>query len=409
MKNVRILALSALLAVASFTHIHADTIILEHQLLKIADNAGLFDNTTIINILKVRKSINELVSGKKSISGITINKDKLHTFLHRAELLGGATFVVITREHPALASFVTQAQAAHVQKYLQNLETQTLQTRLENLSSETVFTGSYLANPITGENMPVYISDYALDTFETRTHQMHLGIPAHHFGDFKFAKTHNLPIKLVLNIQAPAGRKDIDVPKFDAQGNLVHPFMKEYQESTLINSAFLNGLSLPEARTQTIQYLEQNNAGYECEELIQYLYDGEKHSMRSLSHIEDYLEEHKDALGQIVYTRKMSELKTLLKYAQADFLQIVEPFLLNVRGTKDLMSVLVDESCKKRNLSSCYLLNWAHYGKEIDESIIIKKDIISLKMLAQFCSELVNFLADLAHSCPHALASIKKN
>ena len=199
------------------------------------------------------------------------------------------------------------------------------------------------------------------------------------------------------------------MPKFDAQGNLLHPFMKEYQESTTINSAFLNGLLLPDAKIKTVEYLEQHDAGYEIEELIQYLYDGEKHSMRSLAHIEEYLKEHKDTLGEIMYTKKMVELKTLLKYAQADFLQIVEPFLLNVRGTKDLMNSLVQESCKKRGLSHCYLLDWAHYGKDIDEATIIKQDINSVQMLAQFCTELVNFLADLAHSCPHALASIKKN
>ena len=185
--------------------------------------------------------------------------------------------------------------------------------------------------------------------------------------------------------------------------------MKEYQECSLINSGFLNDMLLPEARAKTVSYLESQNTGYECAELVQYSYDGENHSMRSLAHIEDYLEEHKDTLGEIMYTKKMVELKTLLKYAQADFLQIVEPFLLNVRNTKDLMSALIDESCKKRGLSSCYLLDWAHYGKDIDETTIIKQDITSLKMLAQFCSELVNFLADLAHSCPHALASIKKN
>ncbi len=407
MKNVRILLLASLLSAS--TYMHADKIILEHALLKIADNMGTFDHTTIINILKVRKNINELASGKKSISGITIKHGKLHTFLTRAELLGGATFVVITSAHPDFESFVTSSQVAQVQKYLKNTENKTVQNRLENLSTDAVFTGTNIANPITGEAMPVYVSDYTLDTFETRTFNMHLGIPAHHFGDFKFAKANNLPIKVVLSIQVPAGRADIDVPKFDAQGNLVHPFMKEYQECSLINSGFLNGLLLPEARTKTLQYLEEQNAGYEIEELIQYLYDGEKHSMRSLVHIEDYLQEHKDTLGEIMYTKKMVELKILLKYAQADFLQIVEPFLLNVRGTKDLMNVLVEESCKKRSLTSCYLLDWTRYGKEIDESTIIKKDITSLKMLAQFCSELVNFLADLAHSCPHALASIKKN
>ena len=409
MKNLRIALLASLICVSSYSHAVADKIILEHPLLKIADNAGVFDNSAIINILKVRKNINELISGKKVISGITIKKGKLHTFLARPELLAGATFIVITPEHPEFASFITQDQAPAVQKYLYNLESKTLHQRLENLSTNAVFTGTNLENPITGVNMPVFISDYTLDTFETRTHNMHLGIPAHHLGDFKFAKIHNLPIKLVLTVQPTAERQDIDVPKFDAQGNLLHPFMKEYQESTTINSAFLNGLLLPDAKIKTVEYLEQHDAGYEIEELIQYLYDGEKHSMRSLAHIEEYLKEHKDTLGEIMYTKKMVELKTLLKYAQADFLQIVEPFLLNVRGTKDLMNSLVQESCKKRGLSHCYLLDWAHYGKDIDEATIIKQDINSVQMLAQFCTELVNFLADLAHSCPHALASIKKN
>ena len=109
MKNVRIILLSSLLALSSYMHVHAEKRVLENSLLTLADNLGTFDHTVIINILRVRKNINELLFGKKSISGITINHNKLHTFLTRAELLGGATFVVITPEHNDLASFVSQS------------------------------------------------------------------------------------------------------------------------------------------------------------------------------------------------------------------------------------------------------------------------------------------------------------
>ena len=346
MKKIRILLLNlTLITAASF--LHAEIIKLEHPLLKAADSIGMFDHSTILDILRTRKGINELVIGKKAISGVTIHSQKLHTFLPRAELLGGATYVIITAEHPELASFITPDQTTKVQKYLSALQNQTLYNRLISLSFDTIFTGSYLLNPITQEPMPVYISDYTLDTIETRTYHMHLGIPAHNARDFEFAKLNNLSMKVVVTIQIPAGRKDIEAPEYNVQGNLKAPFLREFKECIMINSAFLTDMLLHEARKKTIEFLEQHNAGFETEELIQYVYDGEKHSMRSLAHIEEYLNEHRDSIGEIVYTKKMAELKILLKYGQADFLLLVEPFFLNVRNTKDLMSKLVAESCEK--------------------------------------------------------------
>lgn len=390
---------------------------LENAMLTVADSNGMFDGKNILHILRTRKNIADLLTGVKAIGGIMlttfVNNIKVSLYCPRPETVCGATFVVISTDHPNLPSFITSDQSAKVQLFLQKNVGKTLRQRLqEQRTYDAVFTGSYAIHPITKEALPIYISDYALESYDLRTLHVRLGIPAHNPRDFDFAKHNDLPIKLVINapdhIMVNGQKIMINTAKIDSSGTLLEPYLKEYKECFLLNSGQFSNLGIQEAHENIIKYIEAQNIGFLCEDLLQYEYDGQMHSIRSLAHIQEYLEEHKHEIGPETFAQKMNALQDILFYAQHDFLCLVEPFLPQVHAQKDLMSILVSESCTKRNTPNSYMLRWSNYPNEAKEHEIFKKDITSIKMLYSFCSDLVNFLTDLAHSCPHALASIKK-
>ncbi|NBV40597.1 hypothetical protein EBR77_02025 [bacterium] len=390
---------------------------LENAMLSVADANGMFDGKNILNILRVRKNIADLLTGVKSIGGIMlttfVNNIKLSLYCQRPETVCGATFVVISKEHPNLTSFITSDQSAKVQQFLQKNIDKTVRQRLQGQRTyDAVFTGSYATHPITKEALPIYISDYALESYDLRTLHVRMGIPAHNPRDFAFAKHNNLPIKLVINapdhLMVNGQKITIQTAQIDASGALVEPYLKEYKECFLLNSGQFTNLGIQEAHEKIIKYIEEQNMGFLCEDLLQYEYDGQMHSIRSLAHIQEYLEEHKHEIGPDTFAQKMGALQDILFYAQHDFLCLVDNFLHHVHSQKKLMSELITESCQKRNTPNSYMLRWSSYPDDIKENEIFEQDITSIKMLYAFCSDLVNFLTDLAHSCPHALASIKK-
>ena len=100
------------------------------------------------------------------------------------------------------------------------------------------------------------------------------------------------------------------------------------------------------------------------------------------------------------------ELQIALNYAQADFLEIGEKFLINLKNTKTLMVALIEESCALRTNDQCYLLRWAHMKNDVNEKEIFRRDIKTIKDFKNFCKDLVDFLGDFANSCPKAKAAL---
>jgi hypothetical protein len=101
-----------------------------------------------------------------------------------------------------------------------------------------------------------------------------------------------------------------------------------------------------------------------------------------------------------------SALQEVLTHAKADFIVYSKEFIENGRGSKNIMTVLIQEDCQKRDRADSHLLEWAK-TKEGQESTMFERQIKNFNDYYYFLSDLVNFLFDLVHSCPKAEAQFK--
>lgn len=172
--------------------------------------------------------------------------EKLRVYTTRCDTLFGATYMVISPEHPYIEKYASlienieevkayQTEAAHKSDF-ERVELAKDKTGVE-------IKGIRAVNPVTGKEIPVYISDYVLMTYGTGAI---MAVPAHDTRDFEFAKKFSLPI-----IQVVSG-DDADLEK---------EAYTDVAEGTLINSGFLNGLSVKEAKEKMISFLEENKIG----------------------------------------------------------------------------------------------------------------------------------------------------
>ena len=172
--------------------------------------------------------------------------EKLRVYTTRCDTLYGATYMVISPEHPYIEKFADlienideikayQSEAAHKSEFER--------TELAKEKTGVEIKGIRAINPITGKEIPVFISDYVLMTYGTGAI---MAVPAHDTRDWEFAKKFNLPI-----IQVVAG-DDVDHDK---------EAFTDVAEGTLINSDILNGLSVKDAIAKMIEHLESNGIG----------------------------------------------------------------------------------------------------------------------------------------------------
>ncbi len=169
------------------------------------------------------------------------NTDKEFTvFTTRCDTLFGATYCVMSPEHPFVDLITTPEQKEAVKAYqLEAAKKSDLDRTDLNKEKTGVFTGAYAINPVNGREIPIWISDYVLSTYGTGAI---MAVPAHDTRDYEFAKKFHLPIIPVLeggNIEAEA-----------YTGDGVH-----------INSEWLNGLGKEEAIAKMIDWLEENKVG----------------------------------------------------------------------------------------------------------------------------------------------------
>ncbi len=120
------------------------------------------------------------------------HKQKLRVYTTRPDTLFGATYLVISPEHPLAKKLATATQLILVKDYIRQA---TLKTELERTGLQKektgVFTGSYAINPATGKPLPVWISDFVLTSYGTGAI---MSVPAHDSRDWEFAKQYDLPI-----------------------------------------------------------------------------------------------------------------------------------------------------------------------------------------------------------------------
>ncbi len=163
-------------------------------------------------------------------------------FTTRADTVFGVTFMVLAPESEWVEKLTTPEQKEEVEAYLQMAKKKTERERMTETRKVTgVFSGSYAVNPLTGDKVPVWISEYVLAGYGTGAI---MAVPAHDSRDYAFARTFNLPVIPLIE------GCDVSESSFDAK------------EGIMCNSGFLNGLTVKEAIPAAIDYVEQHGIGH---------------------------------------------------------------------------------------------------------------------------------------------------
>ena len=166
-------------------------------------------------------------------------------FTTRADTIFGVTFMVLAPESIYVDEVVTPDQRAAVDVYLDEVKHKTERERMIEKKVSGVFTGSYAVNPITGKNIPIYISDYVLAGYGTGAI---MAVPAHDSRDYAFAKHFDLPIIPLIE------GADISEESFDAKEGIMTNSSNERLQ--------LNGLQVKDAIAKTKQYIEESGIGH---------------------------------------------------------------------------------------------------------------------------------------------------
>ena len=162
-------------------------------------------------------------------------------FTTRADTIYGVTFMVLAPESEWVEKLTTPEQKEAVDAYLLQAKKKTERERIAETRKVTgVFSGSYAINPLTGDKVPVWISEYVLAGYGTGAI---MAVPAHDSRDYAFAKTFNLPIVPLIK------GCDVSESSFDAK------------EGIMCNSGFLTGMTVKEAIPAAIDYIEEKGLG----------------------------------------------------------------------------------------------------------------------------------------------------
>ena len=170
--------------------------------------------------------------------------DALRVFTTRADTIFGATYMVIAPEHPLVEKWRGRlTNYDEVAAYREQAARKSDFERTEMAKDKTGvrLDGVAAVNPVTGKEIPIFVSDYVLITYGTGAI---MAVPAHDERDYDFAKMFGLPVVEVI-----------------AGGDVMQAAFTDTETGTLVNSGFLNGLSVAEAKEKMIAFLEERGVG----------------------------------------------------------------------------------------------------------------------------------------------------
>ena len=178
---------------------------------------------------------------------LTGKEDKLRIYTTRPDTLFGATYMVISPEHPLIEKYKDQianydALVAYREQAAKKSDFE--RTELAKDKTGVQIEGLTATNPVNGKEIPIWISDYVLMTYGTGAI---MAVPAHDERDWDFAKKFGLPI-----IEVVAG----------SPVSVQDQVFTDVATGTLVNSDFLNGLSVAEAKEKIIAFLEEKGIGH---------------------------------------------------------------------------------------------------------------------------------------------------
>jgi leucyl-tRNA synthetase len=179
--------------------------------------------------------------GRSALLASASGSAAIRVFTTRPDTLFGATYMVLAPEHPLVDAITTQGQRAAVDAYQLEAAGKSDLERTQLAKEKTgVFTGAYAVNPVNDKKIPIWVADYVLASYGTGAI---MAVPGQDERDWEFAEVFDLPI--IRTVQPPADWKD-----------------KAYLgDGPAINSKFLNGLGVADAKKRMIEWLEEKGLG----------------------------------------------------------------------------------------------------------------------------------------------------
>lgn len=171
-------------------------------------------------------------------------------FTTRADTMFGVSFMVLAPESELVSELTSDEQKAEVEQYLAYVKKRTELERMSDRKVTGVFSGSYAINPFTGEQIPIWISEYVLAGYGTGAI---MAVPAHDSRDYAFARHFNLPIIPLIE------GADVSEESFDAKEGIVTNSPAAGKES--LDGFSLNGLTVKEAIARTKQFVTEKGIG----------------------------------------------------------------------------------------------------------------------------------------------------
>jgi leucyl-tRNA synthetase len=174
--------------------------------------------------------------------------ERIEVFTTRPDTLYGATFMSLAPEHPLVPTLITADQAAAVAAFLAELEHQNMVDRAAGeLEKKGVFTGSYAINPVTEEEIPIFLANFVLMGYGTGAV---MAVPAHDQRDFEFARKYKLPIRVVIQPDAEPLDSETMAEAYTGPG-------------CLVNSARFDGSDNETVKEQITAFLSERGQGGE--------------------------------------------------------------------------------------------------------------------------------------------------
>ncbi|MBK7105318.1 MAG: leucine--tRNA ligase [Ignavibacteriae bacterium] len=206
------------------------------ELLSGLDNIEWPEKTKTMQRNWIGKSIGAEIKFK-----IDNSDDEFNVFTTRPDTLFGATYMVLSPEHPLVGKITIGKQKSEVFNYQEKVKNLSEIDRTSTVKEKTgAFTGAFAINPANNNKIPIWIADYVLMTYGTGAI---MAVPGQDERDWEFAEKFNLPI--IRTVQPKAG--------FDGKAFT--------EDGPAINSEFLNGLNVKEAKQKMIDWLVENNLG----------------------------------------------------------------------------------------------------------------------------------------------------
>jgi len=182
---------------------------------------------------------------------------KITIFTTRADTMFGVTFIVLAPESELVEQLTTPEYKAEVDKYVAATKKRTERDRISDRKVSGVFTGAYGVNPLSGEAIPIWVSDYVLAGYGTGAI---MAVPAHDSRDYAFARHFNLPIIPLIE------GADVSEESFDAKEGIVMNSPKidttaDAKQKDGKTGLVLNGLTVKEAIAKTKEYVTRHHLG----------------------------------------------------------------------------------------------------------------------------------------------------